>query len=96
MRVVKDSLFTLCHPAQVSTVPQERRSLNSTVPEGAESQAECLLVRQVSPHGVLLHTHYQHARRREEIPLWFPTVSFFFAVVVGPFFSLCEKWQLGI
>lgn len=32
---------------QVSTVPQERRTLHSTVPEGAELQAECLLVRQV-------------------------------------------------
>ncbi|XP_028319594.1 dedicator of cytokinesis protein 10 isoform X4 [Gouania willdenowi] len=30
----------------VSTVPQERRTLDSTVPEGAELQAECLLVRQ--------------------------------------------------
>ncbi|XP_037630995.1 dedicator of cytokinesis protein 10 isoform X12 [Sebastes umbrosus] len=30
----------------VSTVPQERRTLKSTVPEGAELQAECLLVRQ--------------------------------------------------
>lgn len=32
---------------QVSTVPQERRTLKSTVPEGAELQVECLLVRQV-------------------------------------------------
>ena len=32
---------------QVSTVPQEKRTLKSTVPEGAELQAECLLVRQV-------------------------------------------------
>ncbi|XP_061734541.1 dedicator of cytokinesis protein 10 isoform X1 [Nerophis ophidion] len=30
----------------VSTVPQERRTLRSAVPEGAELQAECLLVRQ--------------------------------------------------
>ncbi|KAG7471086.1 hypothetical protein MATL_G00120630 [Megalops atlanticus] len=30
----------------VSTVPLERRTLSSTVPEGAEEQAECLLVRQ--------------------------------------------------
>ncbi|KAM9318239.1 dedicator of cytokinesis protein 10 isoform 3-T3 [Pholidichthys leucotaenia] len=30
----------------VSTVPQERRTLKSTVPEGADLQAECLLVRQ--------------------------------------------------
>ncbi|XP_030634557.1 dedicator of cytokinesis protein 10 [Chanos chanos] len=30
----------------VSTVPVEKRTLHSTVPEGAEDQAECLLVRQ--------------------------------------------------
>ncbi|GAA6086943.1 dedicator of cytokinesis protein 10 isoform X1, partial [Tachysurus ichikawai] len=30
----------------VSTVPQERRTQQSTVPEGAEEQAESLLVRQ--------------------------------------------------
>ncbi|XP_077960822.1 dedicator of cytokinesis protein 10 isoform X11 [Gasterosteus aculeatus] len=34
------------HDFTVSTVPQERRTLRSTVPEGAELQAECLLVRQ--------------------------------------------------
>ncbi|KAM8903388.1 dedicator of cytokinesis protein 10 isoform 2-T2 [Spinachia spinachia] len=34
------------HDFTVSTVPQERRTLKSTVPEGAELQAECLLVRQ--------------------------------------------------
>lgn len=32
---------------QVSAVPQESRTLKSTVPEGAELQAECLLVREV-------------------------------------------------
>lgn len=33
---------------QVSTLPQERRTQQSTVPEGAEEQAESLLVRHVS------------------------------------------------
>lgn len=32
---------------QLSAVPQESRTLTSTVPEGAELQAECLLVREV-------------------------------------------------
>ncbi|MEQ2219846.1 hypothetical protein XENOCAPTIV_025644, partial [Xenoophorus captivus] len=38
--------LSTCLFLQVSTVPQERRTLASTVPEGAELQAECLLVRQ--------------------------------------------------
>lgn len=37
-----------CLSLQVSAVPQESRTLKSTVPEGAELQAECLLVREVS------------------------------------------------
>lgn len=40
--------FLILLSLQVSTVPQESRTLKSTVPEGAELQAECLLVRQVS------------------------------------------------
>ncbi|KAJ3589971.1 hypothetical protein NHX12_007928, partial [Muraenolepis orangiensis] len=43
---LRDLLLFPDNDFSVSTVPQERRSLNSTVPEGAESQAECLLVRQ--------------------------------------------------
>ncbi|XP_058489486.1 dedicator of cytokinesis protein 10 isoform X4 [Solea solea] len=34
------------HDFSVSTVPQDRRTLRSTVPEGTELQSECLLVRQ--------------------------------------------------
>lgn len=37
-----------CLSLQVSALPQESRTLKSTVPEGAELQAECLLVREVS------------------------------------------------
>lgn len=40
-----------CLSLQVSAVPQESRTLKSTVPEGAELQAECLLVREVSVCG---------------------------------------------
>lgn len=36
-----------CVSLQLSAVPQESRTLTSTVPEGAELQAECLLVREV-------------------------------------------------
>ncbi|KAG7268883.1 hypothetical protein CRUP_032990 [Coryphaenoides rupestris] len=43
---LRDLLLFPDNDFSVSTVPQERRSLASTVPEGAESQAECLLVRQ--------------------------------------------------
>lgn len=41
-----------CLSLQVSAVPQESRTLKSTVPEGAELQAECLLVREVSVRGL--------------------------------------------
>lgn len=40
--------FSFPSVPQVFTVPLERRTLQSTVPQGAELQAECLLVRQVS------------------------------------------------
>ncbi|XP_039681250.1 dedicator of cytokinesis protein 10 isoform X6 [Perca fluviatilis] len=43
---LRDLLLFPDHDFSVSTVPQERRTLKSTVPEGAELQAECLLVRQ--------------------------------------------------
>uniref|UniRef100_A0A667XW39 Dedicator of cytokinesis 10 n=1 Tax=Myripristis murdjan TaxID=586833 RepID=A0A667XW39_9TELE len=43
---LRDLLLFPDNDFSVSTVPQERRTLNSTVPEGAELQAECLLVRQ--------------------------------------------------
>ncbi|XP_031717094.1 dedicator of cytokinesis protein 10 isoform X10 [Anarrhichthys ocellatus] len=43
---LRDLLLFPDHDFTVSTVPQERRTLKSTVPEGAELQAECLLVRQ--------------------------------------------------
>ncbi|XP_067363467.1 dedicator of cytokinesis protein 10 isoform X3 [Channa argus] len=43
---LKDLLLFPDNDFSVSTVPQERRTLKSTVPEGAELQAECLLVRQ--------------------------------------------------
>ncbi|XP_056296692.1 dedicator of cytokinesis protein 10 isoform X4 [Pseudoliparis swirei] len=43
---LRDLLLFPDHDFTVSTVPQERRTLESTVPEGAELQAECLLVRQ--------------------------------------------------
>lgn len=41
-------LFCVFVCLQVSTLPVERRTLKSTVPEGADTHAECLLVRQVS------------------------------------------------
>uniref|UniRef100_A0A3B4A3M4 PH domain-containing protein n=1 Tax=Periophthalmus magnuspinnatus TaxID=409849 RepID=A0A3B4A3M4_9GOBI len=44
---LRDLLLFPDNDFKVSTVPQERRTLQSTVPEGAEGQAECLLVRQV-------------------------------------------------
>uniref|UniRef100_A0A7N8WK78 Dedicator of cytokinesis 10 n=1 Tax=Mastacembelus armatus TaxID=205130 RepID=A0A7N8WK78_9TELE len=43
---LKDLLLFPDNDFSVSTVPQERRTLKSTVPEGAELQADCLLVRQ--------------------------------------------------
>ncbi|XP_055022977.1 dedicator of cytokinesis protein 10 isoform X2 [Boleophthalmus pectinirostris] len=43
---LRDLLLFPDHDFKVSTVPQERRTLQSTVPEGAEGEAECLLVRQ--------------------------------------------------
>ncbi|KAM4589700.1 dedicator of cytokinesis protein 10 isoform 2-T2 [Fundulus diaphanus] len=43
---LRDLLLFPDNDFSVSTVPQERRTLTSTVPEGAELQAECLLVRQ--------------------------------------------------
>ncbi|XP_072319395.1 dedicator of cytokinesis protein 10 isoform X2 [Eucyclogobius newberryi] len=43
---LRDLLLFPDNDFKVSTVPQERRTLQSTVPEGAEGQAECLLVRQ--------------------------------------------------
>ncbi|XP_054868309.1 dedicator of cytokinesis protein 10 isoform X6 [Amphiprion ocellaris] len=43
---LRDLLLFPDNDFSVSTVPQERRTLKSTVPEGAELQAECLLVRQ--------------------------------------------------
>ncbi|KAM9734242.1 dedicator of cytokinesis protein 10 isoform 6-T6 [Menidia menidia] len=43
---LRDLLLFPENDFSVSTVPQERRTLKSTVPEGAELQAECLLVRQ--------------------------------------------------
>ncbi|XP_061575353.1 dedicator of cytokinesis protein 10 isoform X8 [Cololabis saira] len=42
----RDLLLFPDNDFSVSTVPQERRTLISTVPEGAELQSECLLVRQ--------------------------------------------------
>ncbi|CAB1347506.1 unnamed protein product, partial [Coregonus sp. 'balchen'] len=46
----------------VSTVPLERRTLQSTVPQGAELQAECLLVRQACEYyNSQLHVvHYKY------------------------------------
>uniref|UniRef100_A0A8C6TP59 Dedicator of cytokinesis 10 n=1 Tax=Neogobius melanostomus TaxID=47308 RepID=A0A8C6TP59_9GOBI len=41
---LRDLLLFPDNDFTVSTVPQERRTLQSTVPEGAEGQAECLLV----------------------------------------------------
>ncbi|XP_056468296.1 dedicator of cytokinesis protein 10 [Gadus chalcogrammus] len=43
---LRDLLLFPDNDFSVSTVPQERRSLRSTVPDGAEGLAECLLVRQ--------------------------------------------------
>ncbi|CAJ1065462.1 dedicator of cytokinesis protein 10 isoform X4 [Xyrichtys novacula] len=43
---LRDLLLFPENDFSVSTVPQESRTLKSTVPEGAELQAECLLVRQ--------------------------------------------------
>ncbi|XP_062844216.1 dedicator of cytokinesis protein 10 isoform X2 [Trichomycterus rosablanca] len=43
---LQDLLLFPDHDFTVSTLPQERRTLQSTVPEGAEDQAESLLVRQ--------------------------------------------------
>ncbi|XP_059930242.1 dedicator of cytokinesis protein 10 isoform X7 [Gadus macrocephalus] len=43
---LRDLLLFPDNDFSVSTVPQERRSLHSTVPDGAEGLAECLLVRQ--------------------------------------------------
>lgn len=47
---------------QVSTLPVERRTLKSTVPEGADTHAECLLVRRVSSDLEVMgdvHLHFQ-------------------------------------
>ncbi|XP_072524974.1 dedicator of cytokinesis protein 10 isoform X3 [Salminus brasiliensis] len=43
---LQDLLLFPDHDFTVSTIPQDRRTLQSTVPEAAEEQAECLLVRQ--------------------------------------------------
>ncbi|XP_066508092.1 dedicator of cytokinesis protein 10-like [Hoplias malabaricus] len=43
---LQDLLLFPDHDFTVCTVPQDRRTLQSTVPDGAEDQAECLLVRQ--------------------------------------------------
>uniref|UniRef100_A0AAR2J6L6 Dedicator of cytokinesis 10 n=1 Tax=Pygocentrus nattereri TaxID=42514 RepID=A0AAR2J6L6_PYGNA len=43
---LQDLLLFPDHDFTVCTVPQERRTQQSTVPDGAEEQAECLLVRQ--------------------------------------------------
>ncbi|XP_076837011.1 dedicator of cytokinesis protein 10 isoform X3 [Brachyhypopomus gauderio] len=43
---LQDLLLFPEHDFTVSTVPQDRRTLKSTVPEGAEELAECLLVRE--------------------------------------------------
>ncbi|KAK7882574.1 hypothetical protein WMY93_028748 [Mugilogobius chulae] len=43
---LRDLLLFPDNDFKVFTVPQERRTLQSTVPDGAEGQTECLLVRQ--------------------------------------------------
>ncbi|XP_056612154.1 dedicator of cytokinesis protein 10 isoform X2 [Triplophysa dalaica] len=50
----------------VSTCPKERRTVKSTVPEGADEHAECLLVRQAcqyfnSPWHVVQYEHEEYA-----------------------------------
>uniref|UniRef100_A0A1A8G084 Dedicator of cytokinesis 10 n=1 Tax=Nothobranchius korthausae TaxID=1143690 RepID=A0A1A8G084_9TELE len=47
---LRDLLLFPDNDFTVSMVPQERRTLKSTVPEGAELQTECLLVRQASKY----------------------------------------------
>ncbi|XP_049334628.1 dedicator of cytokinesis protein 10 isoform X4 [Astyanax mexicanus] len=63
---LQDLLLFPDHDFTVSTIPQERRTLQSTVPEGAEEQAECLLVRQAcryynSQQHVVEYKHQEYA-----------------------------------
>ncbi|KAJ8368388.1 hypothetical protein SKAU_G00084160 [Synaphobranchus kaupii] len=57
----------------VSTVPVDRRTLLSTVPDGAEEQAECLLVRQAckyynSPQHVVQYKYEDYAGDYRQLP----------------------------
>ncbi|KAJ8388689.1 hypothetical protein AAFF_G00130980 [Aldrovandia affinis] len=57
----------------VSTVPLERRTLLSTVPEGAEEQAECLLVRQAcryynSQQHIVQYKYEEYAGEYRQLP----------------------------
>ncbi|XP_060761809.1 dedicator of cytokinesis protein 10 isoform X4 [Neoarius graeffei] len=70
---LQDLLLFPDHDFTVSTLPQERRTQQSTVPEGAEEQAESLLVRQACQYynsqlHVVEYTYQEYAGDYRMLP----------------------------
>ncbi|XP_058274449.1 dedicator of cytokinesis protein 10 isoform X2 [Hemibagrus wyckioides] len=70
---LQDLLLFPDHDFTVSTLPQERRTQQSTVPEGAEEQAESLLVRQACKYynsqlHVVEYTYQEYAGDYRVLP----------------------------